>query len=241
MMVREKTPYSKVSVFLENEKSNRNTGGSLVPLWEYDFKYECENHGKNANKFWNLDKEQDSIRRLLKYKHNGNFDCDGSGEGKEEYLCRLSRDIYRKLWGWNDGDKNAEKKTRYGYCVDSDSKSKPMSMQFGPDTMNSFITVFDHLNSLLKEKGLRSEVNKKKVRDKSGGRVRVKAPYYYTLLVDIADSNPKLKPADFLKKCSEEIAENIYISEFAVYTHALGNFVLVPAYFNNYRYIKNPR
>ena len=32
------------------------------------------------------------------------FDCDGSGNGKQGYLCWLSREIYRTLWDWKDKD-----------------------------------------------------------------------------------------------------------------------------------------
>lgn len=189
------------------------------PQWEYDFKFEYENQDKEQ--FWNLDEETDSIKRLFKYKVNvDGFDCDGSLLKSPSNVCNLSREIYRKLWGWEDKNQRGAI-TRYGRCPHFST-----TLYFGPDTMNSYMTVFNRLNILLEENGLYSKENKEIVRKKSEKKVirRNYALYYFKLLIDGVDENVswgKINVADWKK--------------YAQYTHALGNFVLVPAYFNPYR------
>lgn len=188
--------------------------------WEYDFKYEYLNdgvvgHGKNkkpdANVFWNLDEEKNSIIRLLKYKMeytNGKaisskfaFDCDGSGV-VEKYVCALSREIYRVLWGWNDMPfPEKEIITRYG------SVMPYFATSFGPDTMNSFFKIFEHY---LKVKFNRFETYKS---------------LYKTVVVNGVDINDIL--------VDEE--DRTMWEKYAIMHQTLGNFTLVPAGFNTNR------
>lgn len=146
MMVREKTPYSKVSVFLENEKSNRNTGGSLVPLWEYDFKYECENHGKNANKFWNLDKAYFNNYRYIKTQDDWSRSLEllKNWETKWKYKC----------WGkeysidWRKEDFN--KYINYFYLWDFVSDTNGEKSK---DDLNEFNKSLDSCIKTIKRRG----------------------------------------------------------------------------------------
>ena len=196
---RSQRPYcGSVENFLEIGKSQEKVEEFKNP-WEYDFKYEYSNG--NLDKYWNLDEEKDIIKRLLKYKANykaansNGFDCDGSGE---KYTCKLSRDIYRRLWGWNDQQK------RYG-TIGSCSISA-----YGPDTMNSFLTLFC---SALNEQN-------RKIAGKAK-RININFSFLYNLLIE-----QKKRTKDFLNDKSEQW------KNYAETSHVIGNFVLVPAGFN---------
>lgn len=240
---KQKPYYGSLDNFMKNKK-NIESEIKILELkenflpWEFDFKLEYRNFGKTENKFWNLDEEGNYIKRFFKYKiDNNSFECDGIGNGAEKYLCKLSREIYRKLWDWNDEYEDAqirlkcEKKVKqYGVCPSLGYKISGHTLDFGPDTMNSFVTVFNRFNRLV-ENGLYSEQNKKIVWDKlkeiNKSTRRGSALYYYTLLVDGEDEN---KPWENITQDDREMW-----NQYARYTHTLGNFVLVPKYFNNYR------
>lgn len=214
----QKPYYGSLDNFMKNKK-NIEDGVEILALkenflpWEYDFKLEYEN--VEEKNFWNLCEEEDTIKRFFKYKINDtSFDCD---------MCKLSREIYRKLWGWED---ISQKSTimRYGCCPDLSSV-----ISFGPDTMNSYLTVFNRLNALLEEDGLRSEKSKEIVRE-IRGKIRCdSALYYYTLLIDRADK--KVSWSSILK----DKKKMTMWKKYAAYTHTLGNFTLVPAGFNTDR------
>ena len=185
--------------------------------WEYDFKYEYYNIGRqNAvpapDLLWNLDEEKDPIKRLLKYKkeYKDNnkwissgqaFDCDGSGE---KFSCDLVRKIYRKLWDWKDIDADG-KKQRYGTMG-----SNPW-VAVGPDTMNSFMTVFIHFSKETWNKGVKY--------------VSAKTLYEQLVKEDGCSLEKYLENPDMTTRWKS----------FAVFTHSIGNFILVPAGFNGKR------
>lgn len=121
-------------------KAEKHEDGYIVPHiaspenpWDYDFKYEYENG--NKEKYWNLDEEENTIIRLLKYRTDDNgYDCDGSGK----HGCDLTREIYRKLWDWQDGE---SKKLPYG-------KIGKEGWMAGPETMNSFFIAFKYASDV---------------------------------------------------------------------------------------------
>lgn len=103
--------------------------------------------------------EENRIQRWLNYKAKENkyYECDGCGENNEEYLCKLSRAIYRILWNWDDKRRFGRKRNgkqiinvnRYGSCVRYEGqKSENVSFQslMGPDTINSFSTTYKLIN-----------------------------------------------------------------------------------------------
>lgn len=152
-----------------------------------------------------------------RYPTYKNFDCDGSGAGiKQGQLCMLSRNIYRALWGWEDIEKtefeNKEYKIneRYGKCgiIELDN--------VGPDTMNSANTL---LNSIVRDI-VKDNPNMKKV-------LRGRCSISYTLELF---KNKQISDL-FIEKINSVSDLKDYLDEY----HKMGNFVLVPAYFNNYR------
>lgn len=120
---------------------------------EYDFKYQIGQviphlTKPSAIKVSNFVlNEENNIKRLLFYKMlkfcGSRFDCDGSAiKGtNEKYFCKLSREIYRKFWDFNDDiNKNRTIKNNYGLVSGFD-------IEFGPDTLNSFITSYENNTS----------------------------------------------------------------------------------------------
>lgn len=236
----QKPHYESLSAFLEGKESEANpkrmNANSEHP-WEYDFKYQYT-HG-NANKYWNLDEERDSIKRLLKYKIERKdceeakppFDCDGSGEDKERDVCWLTREIYRLLWGWMDKGnpkESYEKGTvsRYAYL------SVASFLSFGPDTMNSYMTVLEHALKIDEGKNIFEDFQKKindRYFDGKETQKAISVLFLYRLLIEMADEGIIL---------SEYIPSAISyadLEDFAEKCHTLGNFTLVPAGFNTDR------
>lgn len=214
---RSQRPYcGSVENFLEIGKSQEKAEKFKNP-WEYDFKYEYSN--ENSDKYWNLDEETDVIKRLLKYKANDNgFDCDGTGE---KDACELPREIYRRLWDWVDIC-NSQKK-RYG-AIGLDSISI-----YGPDTMNSFMTLFC---SVLKEQKGKNTGNT--ILDDYKGRIEelydlkqrhISSLFLYRLFVE-QEEKIKVRLEDYLN------SDLTLWHRYAEICHVIGNFVLVPAGFN---------
>lgn len=94
----------------------------------YDLKDENNYDGDNA------------LEKMLNYrkcKYDG-FDCDGS-LGRN--YCKLIREIYRTLWGWQDII-NDEVVSRYANTFIKDD------IFMGPETMNSFQTTYTQCQNL---------------------------------------------------------------------------------------------
>lgn len=156
-----------------------------------------------------------------RYPTYKNFDCDGSGADiKQGKLCMLSRNIYRALWGWKDIEKTEfdnkeykiKKNERYGKCG--------IELGYvGPDTMNSANTL---LNIIVSDIVTKNSNMKKILR----GRCSIR----YTLELF---KNKQISDL-FIENINSVSNLEDYLDEY----HKIGNFVLVPAYFNNYRAAK---
>ena len=192
-----------------------------IKPWEYDFKYQYENF--DADLYWNLDEDDDKpLVRLLKYKkelRNGDnfinsriaFDCDGTGE-TEEYVCGLTREIYRTLWDWQDEYCPPKKTKKTGKTkVKRYGNIGTKGWLAGPDTMNSFFTVFD--NYLEKLRGKKYSVK--------------------TLYNQLVVPHGKMKTV-FGDLVSDKKVRDKW-EEYAKLHHCVGNFILVPAGFNTVR------
>lgn len=148
-------------------------------------------------------------------------DCDGTGSKiPQKYLCVLAREVYRTLWGWKDipaierrnMDYNLNEKERFGKC-----KLQELGMM-GPDTMNSAQTLVNDI--------IRDIVSKEENADLS--KVR-KGNFSLNYILELfANKTYNIKMIDELEKV-DKLKE--YLDEY----HKIGNFVLVPAYFNPYR------
>lgn len=171
----------------------------------------------------NLENIRNNIQRELAYKsqpENDIFDCDGSGEGKQGFLCWLSREIYRTLWNWKDIRNKSEefknvKVNRFGKsCFDE-------CAEMGPDTMNSFETTFNQFARI--DDNISGEIFKEY---KNSGHLTQK--YISKKFLFEICTEEKYNKYGVLEKL------NIF-DEFATLTSSLGNFCLVPAGYNSYR------
>lgn len=250
------TPYcDSVANFLNIGAKNRTELITVDPYiaklkgpWEYDFKYQYENY--DSEMFWNLDDDEDTaIERLLKYKIEykvkekigkkveekinnkikNAFDCDGCGAGVEMFVCWLTRQIYRTLWDWKDVKAESERTVKhYGPLG-----TNVWQLNFGPDTMNSFIKLFNHtLENTAGEKNILCEHKEFINNNYYGGKDKqqhVSQLFLYRLLVEHKyDKGIDLGcylPDDSLKSWGT----------YAEVYHTIGNFVLVPEGFNTYR------
>ena len=137
-------------------------------------------------------------------------DCDGTLGNSEMDTCMLARDIYRSLWGWEDC--NNEKLQRYG-CIGDEKFEK-----LGPDTMHSATRrINDIISKALKECDEDSIVSIRK------GKIS------NNLIIELF-CNDKSKEW-LIKSLDEETGLKDFLDAY----HTIGNFVLVPAYFNIYR------
>lgn len=138
------------------------------------------------------------------------FDCDGSGEGSSDKLCILSRNIYRALWDWKDSD--GKSCARYAKC------NEEIFNNMGPDTMNSAQKLIDlFLDDIIYKKE-----NKDMLEIKNG---KISINYLIELY-----SNEKTG-----KRIINELNGIPYLTEYLEEYHKIGNFTLVPAYFNAFR------
>lgn len=177
--------------------------------WEYDFKYEYVNmnEGKNGN-LWN---EKDKIKRFFRWE------CDSIFENYVDLdACYLARDIYLKLWGWVAPGRS------YNY-IDT-----YFPMELGPDTMNSFATLFE---TYIQEHTQFCDQDYWKEFKKAKPRQKLSKLLIYTWWLSSQNKGKYLK--DLGIGVSEE--EESCWSKYALYTHTMGNFVLVPAGFNKTR------
>lgn len=127
-----------------NIKGFLKSSDDLKLLSQYDFKNEYKNYSKNKN-VKDLKTIDNNLEKIIQYKKNNTlinpkFDCDGSGYGNSRYICTLTREVYRTLWGWNDKKDNNKRKelSRFGFSLFDNGAS------MGPETMNSFMTTFNN-------------------------------------------------------------------------------------------------
>jgi hypothetical protein len=141
-------------------------------------------------------------------------DPDGTLGTNKSDTCMLSRELYRKLWGWEDSVKDYEKDNlrRYGF-VTFDKFG-----MLGPDTMNSAQTTVNRVVEICEDEKIKELKNGKKIS--------------INFILELY-SNEDSKKA--LIDCLDSVGE---LKKFLDFYHTLGNFVLVPAYFNVYRNLK---
>lgn len=196
---------------------------SIEEAHKYNFEFECENEEYI---------KMDSLKRYFTYKatakncrnsgyENGKRfainafdmlgelpDCDGSGDAQTP-ICCLTRSIYRILWSWQDYDGNIE---RYG-MIEQDIFDK-----MGPETMHSAQTAINEIVCSV----LSNENGDEYLKHKKGN---VSINYILELY-----SNPETKQI-FIR----DLKEIPFLEEFLCAYHTIGNFILVPSYFNPYR------
>ena len=170
------------------------------------FTYKADNENARKSGYENGKKFADDVYG----KFGSMADCDGTLESNENDTCMLTREIYRTLWGWKDT--NSGKINRYGVsAIDSFG-------MVGPETMNSAQTI---VNMIIKA-SFEKCTDKSIISLKNG---RISANFMLELF-----SN------EYSKKNLEEWLDEIRgLSSYLDCYHTLGNFVLVPAYFNPYR------
>lgn len=214
---------------------NINQGMENVKLYKYDLKNEIDESIYKHVKKSQVQKvlKAEGLEKFFHYKQlskspfNIGFDCDGSGQGNPKHYCVLSREIYRLLWGFDDFDKSKKniKINRYGL---SDFNEKIL---LGPDTMNTLASTFIHqYNDTDLVNYLRYNLNKNKSQRLSS-----------SLISQGFDIEDKDKKEEFINKLKVNLQvakqDKLYSlwENFAVYSHTIGNMVLVPKGFNSYR------
>lgn len=132
---------------------------------------------------------------------------DGDGCGTEQEENRLVREIYRILWGWISETGGSCGKTAVGEFG-----------LMGPDSMNSVQTV---LNAIVEE--IVEKVENRDLKECKHG--------YYSIsyMLELA-GNPKCR-----EKFSSELKAEKGLEAYIEAYHTIGNFTLVPEYFNQYR------
>lgn len=137
-------------------------------------------------------------------------DCDGTLGINEHDTCKLAREIYRNLWGWKDSEGGLL--NRYGFVAFNQFGL------FGPETMNSAQRT---VNTIIEEAFGKC--------DDENILMLKKGRFSANFMVEL-----------FSNECSNEVLIKWLndikgLSEFLDLYHTIGNFVLVPAYFNPYR------
>ena len=173
--------------------------------WEYDFKNENTNDIYQKKSAKRVD---DSLYTFALYKNDKTFDTDGTlldNVDNEKYACQLTREIYRVLFGFKDRVDEINI-SRYGDCI--------VGSKYGPDTMNTFMKVGEKLIfNEFKEKLEKEDIFRK----------------------NSFFSNKFLIHIILEKELSVELEEKIKIFNYLDAITTMGNYCLVPAYFNPYR------
>lgn len=208
----------------------------------YNFEREYENGG-----YWEMQTyeryfaykasaEKESEYEGSKYVYAKNFvkdsekfkdipDCDGTKPKEngveQKSLSYLAREIYRTLWDWRDIPE--EERENLEYKIKEEERYGNTSVDefgpMGPETMNSVQTV---MNETIKEI-IGKEENKDLLFCKKYKNVSI--AYMLELY-----GNPECHDK-FVRELEKEPALKAYIEAY----HMLGNFTLVPEYFNPYR------
>jgi hypothetical protein len=147
------------------------------------------------------------------HKKYGNIpDSDGTLGNNKNDICMLPRYIYRALWGWNDEEDN--KLERFGQV--SNKKFENM----GPETMNSAQTT---VNKIIEDAFNRCK--DEKIKSLKPEKHKISRNF----MLELFSNNYSSK---FLREWLDDVNG---LSEFLDLYNTVGNFVLVPAYFNPYR------
>ncbi|MFV0250296.1 MAG: hypothetical protein ACK5HP_04630 [Bacilli bacterium] len=134
-----------------------------------------------------------------------NFDCDGSGK----FYYELTHDIYLKLWAWKK-----QNETTFGNIENVFNEVENSS--FGGETMNSSNTITDKIVEKICNK------NEELIEHKKG---KFSINFQIELFANTETQATFIKHLKFFEGLEE------YINAY----HTIGNFCLVPAYFNGDR------
>lgn len=215
-MANEKTvlPYREIKNLLEGEKRP----------WEYSFELEAEGIEGKESEIEEYRKKE-AIERYFIYKSTDKKLMSSCYDKCKEIVrknidkygaipdcdgsggdCKIAIDLYEKLWDRKEGACKEKTFLRLNNQLFG-------TTLFGGDTMNSMQTTLDELlKSITKEN---AKYNKEK---KGNFSIR-----YCLQIYDLYD--------DFIAN----LESNEELKKFASAYHTLGNFVLVPAYFNKER------
>jgi hypothetical protein len=133
--------------------------------------------------------------------------ADPDGSLERNHTCMLSRELYRKLWGWEDSPKG--KLDRYGVVMFDEFGR----LEFGPDTMNSAQTTLNRAVEICEDE---------KIKELKKGNISI------NFMLELYSNEYK----EDLMRWLDDVEG---LQDFLNLYHTLGNFVLVPAYFNGYR------
>lgn len=188
------------------EFENKLLAESGLDTYSRYFTYKANNDKARNSGYENGKK----FAEVVNQKFGNIADCDGTLENNENDTCMLTREVYRVLWGWNDVSNG--KLSRYGIsAIDSFGL-------VGPETMNSAQTI---VNMIIKESF--ESCNEKNIVSLKKGRIS-------------ANFMLELFANEISKKTLEVWLNEVNgLSSYLDLYHSLGNFVLVPAYFNPYR------
>lgn len=179
-------PFKSVQAYL-TEISN------VDEIVHYDFKHER-----------GIYKSVDNIELWLEYRNDGSkWDCDGSGRNSK-YTCKLTRDIYKVLWGWDSEKESWFKNT-----------AKFNNLQMSPDTMNSYFNILTQTIEVVDPIGKREYF--KCIKNKKHWSNLDTSKEGFLHLVAKVREHKEIGPL---------------LVEYARLTHTIGNFVLVPKCFN---------
>jgi len=224
MMKLQKPKYMSIEEFLDDTRSDNY----YLEKCEFDFKYQYD-MDYFVSRMKNLSEFSNDISRWVYYKNEPSysFDCDGSGEGEQGLLCWLSRDVYRRLWKWNDltykmgaQDRRKDILNRYG------SSSFDDGSLMGPETMNSYNQTFRHY---LGEQNLIFPENRTNTKIPVVQR-NITALFLYRLIENLDDKESNVVDVEKYLKTND--IENSLWNDFAKLTHAIGNFTLTFKGFN---------
>lgn len=167
-----------------------------------------------------------AIVNFLKYKGLPkfcDFDCDGTVRKdylKQGYYSWFPREIYRKLWNWQDLCRTEDVEFKFNTIRQFGRSCYNNKMQMGPDTMNSFWITFSaylisNYSDTYRWNNFKNTVFFK---DGDNGRQRNRADRIKALI-----------------EADENYIHSEMIKEFAKWTNTVGNLVLVPAGYNGSR------
>lgn len=170
------------------------------------FAYRANTKNARDSKYENGRKYAENVHK----KYGSMCDCDGTIDRNVQDVCMLARYIYRTLWGWSDVEN--DKLERYG------KTSNEKFGMMGPETMNSAQTTVNKIIEAEYDKCKDPQI----ISIKNGN---ISANFMLELYSNRYSSGFLIQWLNNVKNLSEFL--NLY--------HTIGNFILVPAYFNPYR------
>ena len=182
-------------------------------IYNFEFEFDVTNYDKNMRTFdryfvyqaWRREDLEEKILDSNQINKN-EYKCQKDPDGSSG-KCELTLDIYNKLWNWEKGDN-----PRYGTIKDFNHAS------FGGDTMNSVQTTMGYcLKEIRKESKQRLDYEQEIGDDYSiRACLQLYCKFHDRFIFDLES---------YFKGLSK------YIDAY----HTIGNFILVPQYFNPYR------